>query len=102
MSYLDSRFCRWLQSASSSPSASADAAHSDPVCRRVDRSVAVPNAVAPLPVTPSPSVTHILEWLAIALTPGMGPTRSRKLVEHFGGADAVFRASLTELESTGI
>jgi DNA processing protein len=62
----------------------------------------VPNAVAPLPVTPSPSVTHILEWLAIALTPGMGPTRSRKLVEHFGSADAVFRASLTELESTGI
>jgi DNA processing protein len=43
-----------------------------------------------------------LEWLALALTPGLGPTRARKLVEHFGGPEAVFRASLTELESTGI
>ncbi len=46
--------------------------------------------------------THLLEWLAISLTPGLGPTRARKLVEHFGSAEAVFRASLTELESTGI
>ncbi|MBZ5680520.1 MAG: DNA-processing protein DprA [Acidobacteriia bacterium] len=43
-----------------------------------------------------------MEWLAISLTPGLGPTKARKLVEHFGTADAVFRASLTELESTGI
>ena len=50
----------------------------------------------------SPSVTHILEWLAISLTPGLGPTKARKLVEHFGGVEAVFHASLTELESTGI
>jgi len=49
-----------------------------------------------------PTASHILEWLAIALTPGLGPTRARKLVDHFGSADAVFRASLTELESTGI
>jgi hypothetical protein len=32
----------------------------------------------------------------------LGPTKSRKLVEHFGGPEAVFRASLTELEATGI
>jgi DNA processing protein len=57
----------------------------------------VPNAAAA-----SPSVTHILEWLAISLTPGLGPTKARKLVEHFGGAEAVFHASLTELESTGM
>ena len=50
----------------------------------------------------TPTATNILEWLAIALTPGLGPTRSRKLVEHFGSADAVMRASLTELESTGM
>jgi DNA processing protein len=50
----------------------------------------------------SPAVTHLLEWLAISLTPGLGPTKARKLVEHFGSAEAVFRASLTELESTGI
>jgi DNA processing protein len=53
------------------------------------------NAVA------SPS-THILEWLALSLTPGMGPTRARKLVDHFGSAEAVFHATLTELEATGI
>jgi len=57
----------------------------------------VPNAVAA-----SPSATHILEWLAISLTPGLGPTKARKLVERFGSAEAVFHASLTELESAGI
>jgi len=46
--------------------------------------------------------THLVEWLALSLTPGLGPTKSRKLVEHFGSAEAVFRASLTELEGTGI
>ena len=50
----------------------------------------------------SPAATHILEWLALALTPGLGPTKARKLVEHFGTPAAVFRASLTELEGTGI
>jgi DNA processing protein len=50
----------------------------------------------------SPSAAHVLEWLAISLTPGLGPTKARKLVEHFGSAEGVFRASLTELESTGI
>jgi DNA processing protein len=55
----------------------------------------VPSAVA-VPAT------HILEWLAISLTSGLGPTKARKLVEHFGGVEAVFHASLTELESTGI
>ena len=48
------------------------------------------------------ATTHAVEWLALALTPGMGPTKARKLVEHFGSAEAVFRASLTELESTEI
>ena len=50
----------------------------------------------------SPSATHILEWLAISLTPGLGPTKARKLIEHLGSVEAVFRASLTELEATGI
>ncbi len=57
----------------------------------------MPNALAAYS-----SATHILEWLAISLTAGLGPTKARKLVEHFGGAEAVFHASLTELESTGI
>ena len=50
----------------------------------------------------SPATAHLEEWLALSLTPGLGPTRSRKLVEHFGSADAVFRASLTELEGAAI
>jgi len=53
-------------------------------------------------VSASPGATHLLEWLAIALTPGLGPTKARKLVEHFGSPESVLRASLTELESTGI
>jgi len=52
-------------------------------------------------VVPAPA-SHLLEWLAISLTAGLGPTKARKLVEHFGSAEAVFHASLTELESTGI
>jgi len=50
----------------------------------------------------SPAATHLLEWIALTLTPGLGPTRSRKLVEHFGSPEAVFHASLTELEGSGI
>jgi DNA processing protein len=53
-------------------------------------------------VVASPNATHILEWLSLALTPGLGPTRGRKLVEHFGSPTAVFRASLTELEGAGL
>ena len=56
-------------------------------------------AVSPAATRP---VAHALEWLALSLTPGLGPTKARKLAEHFGSTEAVFRASLTELESTGI
>ena len=57
----------------------------------------MPNAVAT-----SPSATHILEWLGLSLTSGLGPTKARKLIAHFGGVEGVFHASLTELEDTGI
>jgi len=42
------------------------------------------------------------QWLALALTPGLGPTKARRLVEFFGGIANVFAASLTELEATGL
>jgi DNA processing protein len=45
---------------------------------------------------------QILQWLSLGLTPGLGPTRVRRLVEHFGNVAAIFRASLTELEATGM
>lgn len=53
-------------------------------------------------ISASAPAAHLLEWISLALTPGLGPTRARKLVEHFGTAEAVFRASLTELEGAGI
>jgi len=42
------------------------------------------------------------QWLALGPTPGLGPTRARPLAEHFGNVAAVFRASLTELEASGL
>src|SRR6202034_1789035 len=46
-----------------------------------------------------PPTTHLLEWLAISLTPGLGPTTARTLVEHLGAAEAVWRALLRALAS---
>src|SRR6516165_1705123 len=41
-------------------------------------------------------------WLALALTPGIGASRGRKLVELFDGVENLFKASLTELEAAGL
>ncbi len=43
-----------------------------------------------------------LAWMALTLTPGMGPTRIAKVVKVLGAAERLFRASLTELEATGM
>jgi len=51
---------------------------------------------------PNPASFQGTYWLALALTAGLGPTRIRKLIEHFGTAERVFHASLTELEATGM
>ncbi len=40
-----------------------------------------------------------LAWLALALTPGMGPTRIARAVELAGDASRIFAMALTELES---
>jgi len=40
--------------------------------------------------------------LAISLTPGLGPTKSRRLVERFGNSEDVLRAYLTVPEGAGI
>ncbi len=59
--------------------------------------------MAALPMLPAPVVPpNTLQWLALTLTEGLGPTRSRRLVEHFGGVEEIFRASLTELEAAGL
>lgn len=43
-----------------------------------------------------------LQWLALALTPAMGPIRGHRLVQRLGGVERVFVASLTELEAAGL
>ena len=40
-----------------------------------------------------------LGWLALALTPGLGARQGGKLLQSFGNPEAIFRASLTELEA---
>jgi DNA processing protein len=48
------------------------------------------------------STSNSIYWLALSLTPGLGPTRGRKLVEHFGNVQEIFHASLTELEGVNL
>jgi len=43
-----------------------------------------------------------LGWLALVLTPWMGPTRCGRAVQRLGAAERVFTASLTELEGVGM
>lgn len=52
--------------------------------------------------TAGPGTSNTIYWLALALTTGLGPTRGRKLVEHFRVPQDVFHASLTELEGFGL
>ena len=42
---------------------------------------------------------HYLGWLALALTPGLGARMAGKLLREMGSPQAIFRASLTELEA---
>jgi DNA processing protein len=49
-----------------------------------------------------PASQQGLYWLALSLTSGLGPTRIKKLIEHYGTASRVFEATLTELEATGM
>jgi DNA processing protein len=41
-------------------------------------------------------------WMALTLTPGMGPTRIWKAMGRLGAAEHLFEASLTELEGLGM
>jgi DNA processing protein len=56
-------------------------------------------------VVTSPSITSedsTIQWLALALTPGLGPTKARRIVEFFGSIQNLMAASLTELEAAGL
>ena len=41
----------------------------------------------------------MIDWIALNMTPGVGPRAATKLLERFGSADAVFHGRRTELES---
>jgi DNA processing protein len=43
-----------------------------------------------------------LHWIALRLIPGLGTRTSGRLIERFRSAQAVFRASRTELEAAGV
>ena len=43
-----------------------------------------------------------LHWLALRMVPGLGARKAGKLVERFRTAQAILRASPTELEAAGV
>ncbi len=43
-----------------------------------------------------------MAWMALTLTPGMGPTRIWRAMNRLGAAERLFEASLTELEGLGM
>jgi len=53
-------------------------------------------------VLETPAETSRLAWLALALTPGLGPTRIARAVAMIGNAGRLFDMPLTELESLRI
>ncbi len=44
----------------------------------------------------------MIEWIALNMTPGVGPRAATKLLERFGSASAIFHARRAELESLRI
>ncbi len=40
---------------------------------------------------------NLIEWLALSLTPGLGPVGCLRLVEHFGRPEMIFKAAYGEL-----
>jgi hypothetical protein len=70
-------------------------------CHRVDRGLEVLVSTT-ISVTDRAIGEQAQQWLGLALMPGLGPSRVRRLIEYFAGIAGVFRASLTELEATGL
>ncbi len=48
------------------------------------------------------SAEEELHWLALRLSPGLGASKARDLVDRFRTPQAIFRASVSELESAGL
>ena len=56
------------------------------------------------PIMPTPILSREeeLHWIALRLIPGLGTRTSGKLVDRFRTAQAIFRASRTDLEAAGV
>jgi DNA processing protein len=68
----------------------------------ITNEVSIATLAALQPVARHPASHQTNFWIALALTEGLGPTRIKKLIEHYGTAERVFEATLTELEATGM
>ncbi|MDR3763474.1 MAG: DNA-processing protein DprA [Acidobacteriota bacterium] len=56
-----------------------------------------------MPEAHVPAVSvHDRQMLALAMTPQLGPTRTRRLFERVSNPEEIFRLSLTELEALGL
>src|SRR5229473_1432882 len=53
-------------------------------------------------LAPALSKEEELHWLALRLIPGLGTRKAGKLVARFHTAQAIFRASRSELEASGL
>ncbi len=54
------------------------------------------------PILDTPAATSRLAWLALALTPGLGPTRIARAIAQIGDPGRLFDMPLTELEALRI
>jgi DNA processing protein len=52
--------------------------------------------------SPASDAARTRQWLALSSTPGVGLTRTKRLLQRFGDVEHVFRASLTELGAAGL
>lgn len=50
----------------------------------------------------TPSREEELYWLALQLAPGLGKRKACQLIEHYSTPQAIFRASVSELEAFGL
>jgi DNA processing protein len=55
-------------------------------------------SVYPVALTRHPPNILMLEWIALNMTPGVGPRAAARLLERFGSAEGVFGALRSELE----
>jgi DNA processing protein len=58
--------------------------------------------VAPPPIKPSLTKEEELHWLALRLIPGLGTRKANQLLERLRTPQAIFRASRSELEASGL